>query len=57
MYANAQYYFGIDRKENAGIRVDINGVTSNVPLDPTNSDYQKIITLVQEGKLTIAPAS
>ena len=57
MYANAQYYFGIDSKENAGIRVDINGVTSNVPLDPTNSDYINIMKLVQESKLTITPAS
>ena len=57
MYANAQYYFGIDSKENAGIRVDINGITSNVPFDPTNSDYINIMKLVQEGQLTIAPAS
>lgn len=57
MYANAQYYFGIDSKENAVIRVDINGVTSNVPLDPTNSDYINIMKLVQEGQLIIAPAS
>ena len=38
------------------IRVDINGVTSFVPIDPANSDYAAIMALVAEGKLTIAPA-
>lgn len=55
MYTNAQYIndpFG----NPAGIRVDINGVTSCVPLDPANSDYQRIMALVAEGKLVIAPA-
>jgi len=52
---NAQYYtnfFG----ENEGVRCDINGVTSFVPLDPANSDYQNIMALVAAGELTIAPA-
>jgi len=57
MYANAQYYFGIDNKTNAGIRVEINGIMSNVPLDQSNSDYINIMDLVAQGKLTIAPAS
>jgi len=55
MYNNAQYYndpFG----NIAGIRVDINGVTSFVPLDPANTDYQNIMALVAAGELTIAPA-
>lgn len=54
MYANAQYilYLGQD----TGIRVDINGVTSFVPLDPANSDYAAIMALVAAGELTIAPA-
>ena len=55
MYSNAQYYNGLDGKQ-AGIRVEINGVTSFVPLDPANSDYAAIIKLQEEGKLTIAPA-
>lgn len=38
------------------IRVDINGATSFVPLDPANSDYQAIMALVEAGELTIAPA-
>ena len=55
MYTNAQYIndpFG----NPAGIRVDINGVTSFVPLDPANTDYQNIMALVAAGELTIAPA-
>lgn len=55
MYNNAQYV-----KDLAGnltcIRVDINGVTSFVPLDPANTDYQNIMALVAAGELTIAPA-
>lgn len=54
MYDNAQYitYMGT----NTGIRVDINGVTSFVPLDPANSDYANIMALVADGELIIAPA-
>lgn len=54
MYSNAQY---IDRNdEHVSIRVDINGVTSFVPLDPANSDYQNIMALVEAGDLVIADA-
>ena len=54
MYTNAQYvaFGGV----NTMIRVDINGVTSFVPLDPANTDYANLMLLVEEGKLTIAPA-
>ena len=54
MYTNAQYVAkdGV----NIGIRVDIDGVTSWVPLDPANSDYANMMQLVAEGQLTIAPA-
>lgn len=55
MYANANYYkneFG----QTSGIRVDINGVTSFVPLDPANTDYANMMALVAAGELTIAPA-
>lgn len=55
MYSNAQYYNNISGQL-SGIRVDINGVTSFVPLDPANTDYAAIMALVDEGKLTIAPA-
>ena len=55
MYTNASYYN--DQLGNpAGIRVDIAGVTSFVPLDPANSDYAAIMRLVAAGELTIAPA-
>jgi hypothetical protein len=54
MYTNAQY-MAVNGVNNA-IRVDINGVTSFVPLDPANTDYANIMALVEEGKLTIAPA-
>lgn len=54
MYTNAQW---IDRDgQHVFIRCDINGVTSFVPLDPANSDYQRIMALVDAGELTIAPA-
>ena len=54
MYTNAQYiaFNGV----NSTIRVDINGVTSFVPLDPDNTDYTSIMALVAAGELTIAPA-
>jgi len=55
MYANAQYYNDMSGNL-AGIRVGINGVTSSVPLDPANTDYQNIMALVAEGKLVIQPA-
>ena len=55
MYTNAQYYNGLDGNT-AGIRVEINGVTSFVPIDPANTDYQNIMALVAAGELTIAPA-
>jgi hypothetical protein len=54
MYSNAQWvdYMG----QHQSIRVDINGVTSFVPLDPANTDYENIMKLVDEGKLVIQPA-
>jgi len=55
MYTNDQYYNKPDGTQ-AGIKVEINGIESFVPFDPANTDYINIIALVQEGKLTIAPA-
>jgi hypothetical protein len=58
MYTNAQYYNStLTGQSPAGIRCDINGVTSYVPLDPANTDYAAIMSLVAAGELTIAPAS
>ena len=55
MYTNAQYVN--DRNGNVvGIRCDTNGVTSFVPIDPANTDYNRIMALVAAGELTIAPA-
>ena len=55
MYTNAQYYNDLSGNP-AGIRCDIAGVTSFVPLDPANTDYANIMALVAAGELTIAPA-
>jgi hypothetical protein len=54
MYTNAQYiaFNGV----NTSIRCDINGVTSFVPLDPANTDYQRIMVLVAAGELVVAQA-
>lgn len=55
MYSNAQCVNGFSGDVSI-IRVDINGVTSFVPLDPANTDYQNIMKLVEDGKLTIEPS-
>ena len=55
MYDNAKY-IKAPSGEVSSILVEINGVISSVPLDPANTDYQNIMQLVAEGKLTIAPA-
>jgi hypothetical protein len=55
MYENAQH-IPSSITGPATIRCDINGVTSFVPLDPANTDYQNIMALVAAGELTIAPA-
>ena len=53
-YSNAQYYNDMMTGTPAGIRVDIAGVTSFVPLDPANSDYAAIMRLVAAGELVVA---
>lgn len=56
MYTDAQYI--ADASGNpAGIRCVISGVTSFVPLDPANSDYQNLMALAGSGALIIAPAA
>ena len=58
MYTNAQYYNdALTGQSPASIRCDINGVTSFVPIDEANVDYQNIMALVAAGQLTIAPAA
>lgn len=55
MYSNAQYVNGLDGTV-ACIRVDINSVTSFVPIDPKNTDYANLMELEREGKIVIQPA-
>jgi hypothetical protein len=57
MYTNAQYMNNAITGEVSFIRVDINGVTSFVPIDTMNGDYDEIMRLVDAGELVIAPAS
>lgn len=56
MYTNVQYCNDLSGNT-VSIRVDIDGVTSFVPLDSQNTDYQNIMRLVDEGKLVIEPAT
>lgn len=55
-YSNAQYVIGYGGSITT-LRCDINGVTSFVPIDQSNTDYVNIMALVAAGELTIAPAS
>jgi hypothetical protein len=57
MYTNAQYMINTLSGNVVFIQVDINGVTSFVPIDPMNGDYDEIMRLVAAGDLVIAPAS
>jgi hypothetical protein len=56
MYTNAQYCKDKLSGQQICIKVEINGVTSFVPLDPANTDYINIMALVTNGQLTISPA-
>jgi hypothetical protein len=56
MYSNAQYVNHPFDRHCLGISVEINGTYVFVPIDESNMDYQNIMQLVAEGKLTIAPA-
>ena len=48
-------YVKIDGKIDS-IRVILNGIVCNVPLDPNNTDYAEILRQVKEGTLTIKDA-
>jgi len=48
-------YVEIDGKIDS-IRVILNGIVCNVPLDPDNTDYAEILKQVQAGTLTIQDA-
>jgi len=57
MYTNAYYVNGLDGKPMCINAELASGQFISIPLDPENSDYKNIMKLVQEGQLTIAPAS
>jgi hypothetical protein len=54
MYKNPQYINGPSTDVPSCIRVEINGATLFVPLDPANTDYQLVMKLVEDGELIIA---
>jgi hypothetical protein len=56
-YTNAQYYCILGTSTIVGVKVDIDGALSFVPIDPANTDYANMMVLVAEGKLVIAPAA
>lgn len=55
-YVNAKYIANPIIGGHCGISVMKNGADVVVPLEPDNTDYQNIMTLVDEGKLVIQPA-
>lgn len=55
MYSNAKFSKNVSG-EISGICVDYCGLLIFVPVDPANSDYKKIMELVEAGELVIAPA-
>jgi len=58
MYTNAQYLNESSTSSvPMAIRCDVNGITSFVPIDTMNGDYNEIMRLVAVGELVIAPAS
>jgi hypothetical protein len=52
---SAQYFNHIDGTQ-AGIRIVVDDVTMDVPLDPANRHYAELMRQVAAGDLTIADA-
>ena len=52
---SAQYYNDTDDAQ-AGIRIVVDGITMDVPLDPANRHYAEIMRQVAAGELTIEEA-
>ena len=52
---SAQYFNHIDGPQ-AGIRIVVDDVTMDVPLEPANRHYAEIMRQVEAGDLTIADA-
>jgi hypothetical protein len=57
MYTNAQYVNGFDGKPAIINALNASGQLISIPMVNENTDYINIMKLVQEGRLTIAPAS
>ena len=53
--SNAQY-LSFEDIENYAISVEIDGIKTNVPVDPNNRHYAEIMRQVDAGELTIAEA-
>jgi hypothetical protein len=49
-------YFNDINDTRAGVRIIVDDVTMDVPLDPTNRHYAEILKQVEEGTLTIKDA-
>ena len=56
MYENAKYMNGFDGSPTC-INAQIGALFISIPIDPANVDYNNIMQLVEEGKLTIEPAT
>jgi hypothetical protein len=54
MFTNAKYNKDAFTGNISSITVDINEVTSTVPLDAMNGDYNSIMRLVESGELVVA---
>lgn len=54
MDMKAQYFKLPGSSSLSGIRIEINGVLTFVPLDPANVEYRRIMALVETGELVIA---
>lgn len=55
-YTKAHDSEGSPTGDNLGIVIVLNGVTSHVPLDPSNRHYAEIMRQVEAGTLTIQEA-
>jgi hypothetical protein len=57
MFTNAKYNKDAFTGNISSIIVDINGITSFVPISEDNGDYNEIMRQVEAGELVIADAN